>query len=312
MNRSVRDIGVFGAGGLRLLECRYVERMMNEIERYEFDRVGYITIRGLLASEQVGRLAAAVDALEEEAAARAAAAPRRKSPTGLLEYHHNAERGYYVNGARENGNTIIIEDFFNADSEFDALVNHAPTMAYIDAIVQERPTINNSEIRIRYPGNQTGTHMGGPIGVKHRYGYNQKGINCMMVRMVYFVHDVGPEDGPFCVVPATHKSNMVSPYEGRNPDKEPGMIGLPVKAGDAILFTENLRHGGLTNRSDQTRKTVHIGYGPFWMKSQNIATMDEDQYLLPQTYARYSPEQRQLFRAWPITVEREFGERNEG
>ncbi len=285
---------------------------MNEIERYEFDRVGYITIPGLLASEQVGRLAAAVDALEEEAAARAAAAPRRKSPTGLLEYHHNAERGYYVNGARENGNTIIIEDFFNADSEFDALVNHAPTMAYIDAIVQERPTINNSEIRIRYPGNQTGTHMGGPIGVKHRYGYNQKGINCMMVRMVYFVHDVGPDDGPFCVVPATHKSNMVSPYEGRNPDKEPGMIGLPVKAGDAILFTENLRHGGLTNRSDQTRKTVHIGYGPFWMKSQNIATMDEDQYLLPQTYARYTPEQRQLFRAWPITVEREFGGSSEG
>lgn len=285
---------------------------MNEIELYEFDRVGYITIPDFLTQEQVENLAAAIDALEEEAAARAAAAPRRKSPTGLLEYHHNAERGYYVSGAKEKGDTIIIEDFFNADPEFDVLVNHAPTMSYIQAIVQERPTINNSEIRIRYPGNQTGTHMGGPIGVKHRYGYNQKGINCMMVRMVYFVHDVGPDDGPFCVVPATHKSNMVSPYEGRNPDEEPGMIGLSVRAGDAILFTENLRHGGLTNRSDRTRKTVHVGYGPFWMKSQNIATMDEDQYLLPRTYARFSPEQRQLFRAWPITVEREFGEDHKG
>lgn len=285
---------------------------MNEIERYEFDRVGYITIPGILTEEQVGSLAESIDALEEEAAARAAAAPRRKSPTGLLEYHHNAEKGYYVTGAKEHGNTIIVEDFFNADPAFDDLVDHAPTMSYIHAIVQERATINNSEIRIRYPGNQTGTHMGGPIGGKHRYGYNHKGINGMMVRMVYFVHDVGPEDGPFCVVPATHKSNMVSPYEGRNPDKEPGMIGLPVKAGDAILFTENLRHGGFTNRSGKTRKTVHIGYGPFWMKSQNIATMDEDQYLLPDTYARYSPEQRQLFRAWPNTLEREFGDNQRG
>ena len=50
---------------------------------------------------------------------------------------------------------MIIEDFFNGDSAFDMLVDHAPTMDYIRAIVPERPTINNSEIRIRYPGNQT-------------------------------------------------------------------------------------------------------------------------------------------------------------
>ena len=201
---------------------------------------------------------------------------------------------------------MIIEDFFNAAPAFDALVNHPPTMAYIDTIIQERATINNSELRIRYPGNQTGTHMGGPIGSKYRYSFNQAGISCMMVRMIYFVHDVGPDDGPFCVVPATHKSNLNSPYQGRNPDEEPGMIGLAVQAGDGILFTENLRHGGLTNRSNTTRKTIHVGYGPFWMKSQNIATMDEEPYILPQTYARYSPEQRHLFRAWPAMLEREF------
>jgi hypothetical protein len=31
--------------------------------------------------------------------------------------------------------------------------------------------------------------------------------------------------------------------------------------------------------------------------------MDEDQYILPQTFARFSPEQRMLFRAWPDSVE---------
>ena len=78
---------------------------MNEIERYEFDRVGYLTVPDILTDEQVRSLAAAIDAVEEEAVARAAAAPRRKSPTGLLEYHHNAEKGYYVTGdegAREH------------------------------------------------------------------------------------------------------------------------------------------------------------------------------------------------------------------
>ena len=76
------------------------------------------------------------------------------------------------------------------------------------------------------------------------------------------------------------------------------MIGLEVKAGDAIFFTENLRHGGFTNRSQQVRKTLHVGYGPYWMMSQNIATMDEKQYITDETNERLTDQQRDLFRAY--------------
>lgn len=270
---------------------------MNGIEKYEFDRQGYLVLTGLLSPGEVQQLARVIDGLEAHALAKVDQPPRKKSAWGP-EYHSNAEKGYYASGGCKEGSTLIIEDFFNADPAFDLLVNHACTMDYIRAIVQDRPTINNSEIRIRYQGNQSGTHMGGPISSKYRYSYNAAGIDCMMVRMVYFVHDVGPEDGPFCVVPATHKSNLVSPYGTHDADAEPGMLGLPVKAGDAILFTENLRHGGQTIRSGRTRKTLHVGYGPFWMKSQNIATMDEEQNMLPATLTRYTPEQRSMFRSW--------------
>ncbi|MCY4070396.1 MAG: phytanoyl-CoA dioxygenase family protein [Chloroflexi bacterium] len=269
---------------------------MNDFEKYEFDRLGYIVIPNILTDAQVASLSAAIDEAEEHALAQVDRPPDKISAYGL-EYRHNREKGYYVSGAGGEGNTLLIDEFFNMDPAFDVLVDHAPTMAYIRAIVQERPTINNSEMRIRYPGNQTASHCGGPVGLKLRYYYNASGINCMMVRMIYFVHDVGPGQGEFCVVPATHKSNMASPYDDADPDKEPGMIGLPVKAGDAILFTENLRHGGLTNRSRRTRKTLHVGYGPFWMKSQNHSTMDEEPYILPGTFARYTESQRMLFRS---------------
>jgi len=275
---------------------------MNNIEEYEFDRLGYLVIPNFLRPAELTRLAAAVDAAEADALAQVERPPDKISAYGL-QYRHNAEKGYFVSGRREDGNTLVIEEFFNIDPAFDMLVDHAPTMAYIQAIVKERPTINNSEIRIRYPGNQTGSHMGGPVAWKHQYAYSARGIDCMMVRMIYCLHDVGAGQGEFCVVPATHKSNMASPYEGKNPDKEPGMIGLPVKAGDAILFTENLRHGGLTNCSRQTRKTLHVGYGPFWMKSQNHSTMDEEPYILPSTFARYSEAQRLLFRAHQSMLE---------
>ena len=273
---------------------------MTRIEQYEFDRVGYLVIPNLLSPEAVSQLANAIDQLEAHAIQNQNLPPRVMAPWGH-DYHHNEERGYHVqSNDRSGGLTLIIEDFFNFDPAFDQLVNEPKTMAYIQAIFQERPTINNSELRVRYTGNFSSTHNGGPLSAKYRYTFNEKGIDCMMVRIVYFVHDVSPEEGAFCVVPGTHKSHYPSPYGQKPPEEEPGMIPLPVKAGDAILFTENLRHGGFANRSERTRKTLHVGYGPYWMKSQNMATMELDPYIRPETINRYDEAQRQLFFTRPM------------
>ena len=78
--------------------------------------------------------------------------------------------GYHVQGAREEGKTVIIEDFWNADPAFDLLLAHAPTMEYVDAVIQGRATINNSEIRIRYRGNQSTNH-GGRRAANSKYRY---------------------------------------------------------------------------------------------------------------------------------------------
>jgi ectoine hydroxylase-related dioxygenase (phytanoyl-CoA dioxygenase family) len=275
---------------------------MNAIEQYEFDRLGYLIIKDMLGREDVRALAKATDELEEHAARHVTLSPRKHFPWGGGDAHRS-ERGYHVHGLRGAGQTLIVEDFWNFSPAYDRLLNHPKTMDYIHALVVGRPTINNSEVRIRYSGNASGTHMGGPIDHKYRYAFTGGRIDCMMTRMIYFLHDVSSEQGAFCVVPASHKSNFKSPYT-QNQDHEPGMIGLEVNAGDAILFTENLRHGGFTNRSAQTRKTLHVGYGPHWMMSQNISTMDEPQYLTEETRERLSPERLALFHAWaPVPAE---------
>ncbi len=268
---------------------------MTEIEQYEFDRQGFIVIPQFLQTKEVAQLTTAVDRLLDHAVERVALPPRKQSAWGS-EYHADSELGYHVQGEATEGQTIIIEDFWNADSAFDLLVDHAPTMAYIHAIIAPRPTINNSEIRVRYRGNASRHHGGRrPHAHKYRYSFTDGRIDCMMVRMIYFIHDVNTDEGAFTVIPGTHKSELACPY-GTDPDTEPGTFTLAVKAGDAILFTEALRHGGHTNRSDQVRKTIHVGYGPYWMMSQNMATMDEPQYVLESTLDRWTQQQRDLFR----------------
>ena len=269
---------------------------MTEIEKYEFDRQGFLVLRSFLTEDEVNQLRPVVDDLELHATKHYQLPPRKKSRWGP-EYHFSREQGYYVSGGHQYGETFLIEDFFNFNPTFDFLVNHPKTMDYIRGIVQGAIGINNSELRVRYPGNFTGAHGGGPAGQKYRYAVKGESIDCMMVRIIYFVHDVSNEEGAFSVVPHTHKSAYSSPYQC-SVDEESGMIGLEVKAGDAILFTENLRHGGLTNRSDKTRKTLHVGYGPDWMMSQNIATMDETPNITPETWARYDEGQHQLFQPW--------------
>jgi hypothetical protein len=268
--------------------------------KYEFDRTGYLVIPDLLTSDEVKILAEAADALEEHALPRASLAPRKRSHVtkGTQDWHWEAERGYHSrttpvpDGLDGPGQTLIVEDFFNFDPAFDFLVDHAPTMDYVRDIVQGPIRINNSELRVRYKGNASHPHNGAPLSPKYRYSFNADGIDAMMIRVVYFLHDVNGDEGPFSLVPGSHKTNIPSPYPK---GEEPGMIGLEMKAGDGLVFTESLLHGGFTNHSDRPRKTLHVGYGPYWMFSQNTATRDEHMVVLPETLARYNEAQQAYF-----------------
>ena len=101
----------------------------------------------------------------------------------------------------------------------------------VASIFKGYPTVAEAYLlRVRYSGNATGCHMGGPIDHKYRYSFNQRGIDCMMVRMIYFVQDVSNERGAFSVVPGTHKSNYGSPYRC-GPDEEPGEATCGRKRG---------------------------------------------------------------------------------
>ena len=99
-----------------------------------------------------------------------------------------------------------------------------------------------------------------------------------MVHFIYFTHEVSDEGGAFCVVPGSHKSAFPCPY-ACSIDEEPGMIGLEVKTGMRFYLPKPFAIAESQNHKNETRMTLHVGYGPYWMMSQNIATMDESLFI---------------------------------
>ena len=268
---------------------------MNPTQRYLFDLQGFLHLPGLLTRDETQRLLTATKQLEEDALACRAESKKWKSVWGP-EYWQNQRHGYFAFGDRAHGQTLMVEDFWLYPDAFDMLIGHGPTRAIVAGAVASPYSINNSEIRIRYPGNLTGRHMGYPTNrdSKYRYGVVDGQIRCMMVRMIYFLHDVSGDEGVTCFVPGSHLSNLPMPLQGCAVDQEPGVVGINVKAGDGIFFTESCRHGGFPNKSEATRYTLHVGYGPEFLPSQNISTMDELPHVTEALLARLTAEQRRM------------------
>lgn len=280
---------------------------MDDRERYHFDLNGYLHVKGLLSAQEVAQALSAADKLERHFAETVNAEPKYHSLHYKMDYHYDATLGTSSYEANHGGGgpQYVVDDFLNADPAFDLFVGHARTLEYVRGFIESPFKIVSSELRYRHCGNITGTHMGGPIDWRNRYtfvgdstpsaGSNdaRRHIDLLFVRVLYALHDIPVENGPLCVVPGSHKANYHSPY-GNDPMQEPGMVPLPMAAGDALFFTENLRHGGYPNALDRVRKTVHFCFAPGWVGSQSPAHWNGDVFVTPEAWGRYSEEQRSL------------------
>ena len=280
---------------------------MNDTEKYLFDLNGYLLVKGLLGAGEVGACLAAADALEAHIEKHIDAEPQFLGHSSIRYRFDEMYNCHSYKNRSGGGLQYVVDDFLNASSAFDPLVGHEPTMRYVENLVAGPYRIGSSELRYRYRSNTTHTHMGGVVDSRNHYQFvgrpmvddaaralRPRDFNLLVVRVLYALHDVPVEGGPLCVVPGSHKSNYFSPYDSREPTLEDGMIPIPMEAGDAIIFTENTRHGGFPNLLDTPRKTLHLAIGPAWVASQSPIHWNDSVHVSPEAWGRYSEKQRAL------------------
>jgi ectoine hydroxylase-related dioxygenase (phytanoyl-CoA dioxygenase family) len=199
-------------------------------ERFLFDLHGYVVIDDALSANE----------LEEARVAHARLTG--ETPTSIVSVPMGIEH----------------------DDLFLRLAAHPPMLERIRDLVGPHPKlIDNDVVATPLTEQALAWHRG-----VEPWGYAVEGeqFRCLMAKIIYYLTDCGPGDGPTRLVPGSHKQSVAFPVpEGADADI-PGAIELHVRAGSALLFSEALLHAGSPNRSGRIRRLAIYNYGPAFVE----------------------------------------------
>ena len=232
------------------------------LDDFEFDRNGFLLLRGALSDDEVVRLNVAFDRFPE-------------LQTG--DWINNAQRrDYTLDTGFELHNALDC-----GDPAFDMLIDHPGWIALArhyageEGSYVEGVTIDENIASIRGAGGHHPVHSGGhDVPLRTMYRCEGGRFRCGQVNVIVALTDIGPGDGATMVIPGTHKSNLAHPMAGDyaagdRMDALPGAIEVHMRAGDALLFTDALMHGGSSRSTvEGERRVMILRYGPGWGRSR--------------------------------------------
>ena len=239
-------------------------KLTQEEREYLFDLNGYLVIDDALNTEQLLWINRWIDSQP------------RDIPTGT--WLGNVELHTYGKTDGLNYQNII-----EGGPVFEALIDNPVWIGLVRKLIENdynRVSINECFLNVRGEGGFIGIHSGGHVAAfpasfrSHAGAWMVGQINILMA-----LQDVGPGDGMTVVVPGSHKSHEIHPvlrpgdpnransvYRTDKPDETLGAVEVPLKAGQALMFTDALLHGGSSRMNPGERRILIYRYSPHSMQ----------------------------------------------
>ena len=224
------------------------QRTLAKHDRFAFDISGYLSLGSLVASDQLKELRVAVDGAMETSTAGSGAS-------------NDIE-------AVRIGPHLELRNAVELGAPFRRLAAAPPIPGYLRELIWgNQVRLVGSRVLIRRPGAVSVLTQGG-VADPHRYkrfrAFIEGEFRCLMVSLLFALDDVGADDGTIALVPASHKAQFAHPYEGLPPDQIPALRPLPLAAGQAVLFSENVSYSLLPVVS-AARRWLLYQYGPSYV-----------------------------------------------
>ena len=221
------------------------QRTLAERDRFSFDINGYLSLGMLVGGEQLEELRATVDRISEDA-----------EPAHTESVH--------------TGPHLELRNAVELGAPLLRLAAAAPIPGYLRELIWgDQVRLVGSRLLVRRPGAGGALTQGG-VADPHRYkrfrAFIEGEFRCVMVSVLVALDDVDADDGAIAIVPASHKAQFPHPYDGVSLDRIPALRPVPLAAGQAVLFSENVSYALLpVAPASPPRRWLLYQYGPSYV-----------------------------------------------
>jgi ectoine hydroxylase-related dioxygenase (phytanoyl-CoA dioxygenase family) len=103
---------------------------------------------------------------------------------------------------------------------------------------------------------------------------------------IWLLDDFSKKNGATRIVPGTHHSGILPQdilpnQEAPHPDE----VIIEAPAGSVFIFNSHAWHGGTTNHTEKSRRSIHS----YFCRSDQPQQVDQSRYVKTSTLARLSP-----------------------
>ena len=222
-----------------------VRQLLSLEEQHFFDIAGYALLPEVLSSSRVEQARQSLETLAQ-------------SPSAGVSLR------------RGDGSEAELLNIIEAGGVLEDAMALQPVLRHLQALIWRRQfRLIASRARIRGLGTRGRLTQGGWADPRRyaRYRCGPEGeFRCLLVTCLIALDHTDAGDGAFCLIPGSHKSHLPHPYADRELDEVAPLQDLPLTAGSAVVFTENVSHALRPPRLE-SQSWLEFQYGPSYMES---------------------------------------------
>lgn len=232
-------------------------------EKYFLDQNGYLNLGQLLSDSQVEQINETIHSLMN--------AEGDKAGSELLD-------SPYIRHPKEAG-ADRLADLVNKGEVFDVFYTHPRVLAAMAHVLGPSIKLSSLNYRAAKPG----------MGLQKLHVDWHEAVapgEYTVCNSIWLLDDFSKENGATRVVPGTHRSGVLPQNVLQDPEApHPDEVIIEGPAGSVFIFNSHTWHGGTTNRTEKSRRSIHS----YFCRSDQPQQVDQSRYIKKETLSRLSP-----------------------